>query len=159
MAYMWNPGGAMVGGGNHIISQGACSPASFLTLLPCHVGRTDLVLKTMKEVGATAVHCTPSYATYIPEYAERLGFNLKSLNLKVIITAGEPGPASVPGLRAKLEEAWGPRLLTLTAPNRRSFLTNASSTQVFISSQISTYLRLSTREIDSPSHRGSMAQS
>ncbi|OPY75801.1 MAG: Phenylacetate-coenzyme A ligase [Syntrophorhabdus sp. PtaU1.Bin058] len=110
MAYMWNLGGAMVGGGNHIISQGACSPASFLTLLPCHVGRTDFVLRTMKEVGATAVHCTPSYATYIPEYAEKMGFDLKGLKIKIIVTAGEPGPASVPGLRAKLEEAWGAKV-------------------------------------------------
>ena len=107
MAHMWNLGGAMVGGGNHIIAQGAASPAAFPVLIPCHVGRTKFTLKTLKELKATAVCCTPSYATYIPEYAEKIGFDIKSIGIGTILTAGEPGPASVPGLRDRLQQAWG----------------------------------------------------
>lgn len=110
MGYMWNLGGAMVGGGNHIITQGACAPASYMILIPCHVGRTELTLRMLKEFGATAVCSTPSYASYIPEYAQSIGFNIKDLKIKVVICAGEPGPGSVPGLRSKLEEAWGAKV-------------------------------------------------
>jgi len=110
MAYMWNLGGAMVGGGNHIIAQGAASPASFPVLIPCHLGRTEFTLKTLRELKATAVTCTPSYASYIPEYAQKIGFDLKSIGIRTICTAGEPGPASVPGLRDRLQEAWGARV-------------------------------------------------
>jgi phenylacetate-CoA ligase len=108
MAHLWNLGGAMVGGGNHILGKGACGPELFLTLIPGHVGRTEEILKLMKAVKATAIISTPSYSQYLPEAAAKMGMDVKrDLSIRVIVCAGEPGPASVPGLRDKLEALWG----------------------------------------------------
>jgi len=108
LAHMWNLGGAMVGGGNHVIAKGACIPETFLTVIPCHVGNTKKVLRLIKDVEATAICCTPSYASYLPEVAHRMGIDPKAdFNIRKLITGGEPGGASVPGLREKLENLWG----------------------------------------------------
>jgi len=108
MAHLWNLGGAMVGGGNHILGKGACGPELFLTLIPGHVGRTEEILKLLKAVKATAIISTPSYSQYLPEAAAKMGMDVKrDLSIRVIVCAGEPGPASVPGLRDKLEGLWG----------------------------------------------------
>lgn len=108
MAHLWNLGGAMVGGGNHILGKGACGPELFLTLIPGHVGRTEEILKLLKAVKATAIISTPSYSQYLPEAAAKMGMDVqKDLSIRVIVCAGEPGPASVPGLRDKLEALWG----------------------------------------------------
>ncbi|MBI5444520.1 MAG: phenylacetate--CoA ligase family protein [Deltaproteobacteria bacterium] len=108
MAHLWNLGGAMVGGGNHILGKGACGPELFLTIIPGHVGRTEEILKLLKAVKATAVISTPSYAQYLPEAAEKMGLSVRrDLHIRVVVCAGEPGPASVPGLREKLADLWG----------------------------------------------------
>jgi phenylacetate-CoA ligase len=108
LAHMWNLGGAMVGGGNHVISKGACIPELFMTMIPCHVGNTEKTLQIMKDVGVTAVCCTPSYAGYMPDVGRTIGIDVKTdLRLKAVITGGEPGGASVPGLRDKLQSLWG----------------------------------------------------
>lgn len=104
----------MVGGGNHIIAKGACIPELFLTIIPCHVGSTEKVLSMMKDVGATAICCTPSYALYMPEVARKIGIDLKEdLHIKAIVTGGEPGGASVPGLRDKLKGFWGAEIFDM----------------------------------------------
>ena len=108
IAHLWNLGGAMVGGGNHIVPRGGCAPEQFLTMIPCHVGRSEQTLQLMKDVKATAMISTPSYSQYLPEVAERMGLNIrKDLSIRVMITGGEPGPASIPGLRKKLGELYG----------------------------------------------------
>lgn len=108
MGHVWNLGGAMVGGGNHVIPKGACAPELFVTIIPCHVGRTELILSTLRDVGATALCCTPSYARYMAEVAPRFGIDLRrDLRIRFLICGGEPGPASIPGLREELEELWG----------------------------------------------------
>jgi phenylacetate-CoA ligase len=107
IAHLWNLGGAMVGGGNHVMSSGAAIPALFLTIIPGHVGRSEEILRLMRDVKATAMISTPSYSKYLGELALKMGMDMKKdLNLKVVITAGEPGPASVPGLREDLEKLW-----------------------------------------------------
>jgi phenylacetate-CoA ligase len=108
LAHMWNLGGAMVGGGNHIIAKGACIPELFLTMIPCHVGNTEKILRMMVDIQATGICCTPSYAAYMPEIAAKIGIDLKKdLHIKAIVTGGEPGGASVPGLRDRLKNLWG----------------------------------------------------
>ena len=114
LAHMWNLGGAMVGGGNHIIGKGACIPELFLTIIPCHVGNTEKTLQMMLDVNATAICCTPSYANYMPEVAVKMGIDVKGdLNIKAIVTGGEPGGASVPGLRDKLKDLWGAEIFDM----------------------------------------------
>ena len=114
LAHMWNLGGAMVGGGNHIIAKGACIPELFLTVIPCHVGNTEKTLQMIMDTNATGICCTPSYAGYMPEVATKMGIDIKTdLNIKSIITGGEPGGASVPGLRDKLKELWGAEIFDM----------------------------------------------
>jgi phenylacetate-CoA ligase len=107
LAHLWNLGGAMVGGGNHVIPRGGCAPELFLTVIPCHVGRTERIIEIIKDIKATAMCSTPSYALYLPEVAKKMGLDVrKDLNLRFIITSGEPGSASVPGLRERLEDLY-----------------------------------------------------
>jgi phenylacetate-CoA ligase len=114
LAHIWNLGGAMAGGGNHIIAKGACIPELFLTMIPCHVGNTEKILQIMKDVNATAMICTPSYAVYMPEVAKNIGIDLKKdIHLKAVVTGGEPGGASIPGLRDKLKGLWGAEIFDM----------------------------------------------
>jgi phenylacetate-CoA ligase len=66
------------------------------------------------DVKTTGICCTPSYASYMPELAKKMGIDpKKDLYIKSIITGGEPGPASVPGLRDKLKEMWGAEIFDM----------------------------------------------
>jgi phenylacetate-CoA ligase len=108
LAHLWNLGGAMVGGGNHVMAKGGCTPALFLTVLPGHVGNSEEILRLMKDVKATAMISTPSYSKYLGELGAKMGIDVrKEMDVRVVVCAGEPGPASVPGLRDELEDLWG----------------------------------------------------
>ena len=65
-------------------------------------------LRTIAEVGATALMCTPTYALRLLEVAteERLEHALDSVER--VICTGEPG-ASLPRVRARIEEGFGGR--------------------------------------------------
>lgn len=52
--------------------------------------------------------CTPTYALHLAEVAEQDGIDIASSNVRATIHAGEPG-ASLPGVRERIEEAWGAR--------------------------------------------------
>ncbi len=62
-------------------------------------------LRAVSENGATVVCCTPSYAAHLAEAAGRENFDRKTLAVRVMIVAGEPG-GSVPATRRRLEELW-----------------------------------------------------
>jgi phenylacetate-CoA ligase len=62
-------------------------------------------LRAILENRATIVCCTPSYAAHLAEVAARENFDLKTLAVRVIIVAGEPG-GSVPATRRRLESLW-----------------------------------------------------
>ncbi len=68
--------------------------------------QTDQRLQVMLDNAATGLCCTPTYALRMVEEAARLGIDLASSPVHATIHAGEPG-ASVPGVRARLEEAFG----------------------------------------------------
>ena len=59
----------------------------------------------IRDLEVTVLILTPTYAFRMIECAEKLNFDLKSLKIKKIICAGEPG-ALIPAVKAKLEEAW-----------------------------------------------------
>jgi phenylacetate-CoA ligase len=78
---------------------------------------SQLRLATIDAVGATAICCTPTYALRLAEVAaaqggmvERGGHPLRESRVRVIIVAGEPG-GSIPATRARIEEAWGARVI------------------------------------------------
>ena len=69
-------------------------------------GRDSLQrLHLMKELGATAMCCTPTYALRLAEVAQESSFDLSQIPLRTLIHAGEPG-ANVPATKARIESVW-----------------------------------------------------
>ncbi len=62
-------------------------------------------LRTMQEIGATVLVCTPSYALRLAEVAQEHGIDMRESSVRVTIHAGEPG-ASIPATRERIERAW-----------------------------------------------------
>jgi phenylacetate-CoA ligase len=62
-------------------------------------------LRTMLDVGATVLCCTPTYALRLAEVAAQERVDLSRSKLRRIIVAGEPG-GSMPGVRSSIESAW-----------------------------------------------------
>jgi len=77
-------------------------------VVPFGVGSTDLLIHTIREVGITAISCTPSY----PAVLERViaqhfpGLKPRDLGLKLGLFGGEPG-LDDPAFRARLRDTWG----------------------------------------------------
>ena len=67
-------------------------------------------LDSMRELDATVLVCTPTYALRLAERARQEALVLVDLPVRVTIHAGEPG-ASLPNVKARLEKAWGARCL------------------------------------------------
>jgi phenylacetate-CoA ligase len=65
-------------------------------------------LHAMRELQATALACTPSYALHLAEVAGEKGLDLSTLAVRTTVHAGEPGPA-IPAVRERLQAAWGAR--------------------------------------------------
>jgi phenylacetate-CoA ligase len=63
-------------------------------------------LRTIQEIGATVLVCTPSYALHLAEVAQEHGMDMRESKVCVTIHAGEPG-ASIPATRERIERAWG----------------------------------------------------
>jgi phenylacetate-CoA ligase len=63
-------------------------------------------LHMMRDLGASALCCTPSYALRLAEVAREQGFDLRTIPLRATIHAGEPG-ANIAHTKARIEAAWG----------------------------------------------------
>ncbi len=69
-------------------------------------GRDSLQrLELMRDAGATAICCTPTYALRLLEVARENNFDMNSLRVRATIHAGEPG-ASIPETKARIEAGW-----------------------------------------------------
>lgn len=77
-------------------------------VVPFGVGATDLLIRTIREVGITAISCTPSYPAVLERViAERFpDLHPRDLGLKLGLFGGEPG-LDDPAFRARLRETWG----------------------------------------------------
>ncbi len=62
-------------------------------------------LELMRDAGATAICCTPTYALRLLEVARENNFDMHSLQVRATIHAGEPG-ASIPETKARIETGW-----------------------------------------------------
>ena len=62
-------------------------------------------LRMMRDNHANILCCTPTYAIRLAEVAATEKIETRSLGVKTIIVAGEPG-GSIPATRAKLESLW-----------------------------------------------------
>ena len=67
---------------------------------------TEQRARTMFELGATVLCCTPTYALRLAEVAVECGLDLDASPLRVAIHAGEPG-ASIPSTRDAIEKSLG----------------------------------------------------
>jgi len=62
-------------------------------------------VRTMLDLGATVLMCTPTYALRLADVASGLGVDLAGSAIRVTLHAGEPG-ASIPATRAAIESAY-----------------------------------------------------
>jgi phenylacetate-CoA ligase len=77
------------------------------TFVPTGTTGSDRIVQSIRDLGATVLMSTPSYATYLAEYCrDRLDLDPKSLGLKKLLLGAEPG-ASIPGVRSQLESDFG----------------------------------------------------
>jgi phenylacetate-CoA ligase len=65
-------------------------------------------LHTIRELGATALVCTPSYGLHLAEVARVQGVDAAGLGIRTTVHAGEPG-AGIPAVRQRLESMWNAR--------------------------------------------------
>jgi phenylacetate-CoA ligase len=63
-------------------------------------------LHALRDLGATALVCTPSYALHLAEVAASQGLDPARLGVRVTLHAGEPG-AGIPAVRRRIEALWG----------------------------------------------------
>jgi phenylacetate-CoA ligase len=66
-------------------------------------------LRSLLDLRATTLCCTPSYALHLAEISQRENIQLRASAVQKIIVAGEPG-GSIPGTRKRIEEEWGAKL-------------------------------------------------
>ena len=75
-------------------------------VLPGGAMTTDARVKTLVEMGATAVASTPTYALRMAQEARSLGIDLAGSSVKRLILSGEPA-GSIPATKKLIEEQWG----------------------------------------------------
>ncbi|MBO0661898.1 hypothetical protein LQ948_06075 [Jiella sp. MQZ9-1] len=77
-------------------------------VVPFGVGGTELLIRTIMEVGIDAISCTPSYPAVLERVLEEKfpGVAPRDLGLKLGLFGGEPG-LDDPALRNRLRETWG----------------------------------------------------
>lgn len=77
-------------------------------VVPFGVGGTELLVRTIMDVGINAISCTPSYPAVLEKVlAEKFpGVKPRDLGLKLGLFGGEPG-LDDPALRNRLRETWG----------------------------------------------------
>ncbi len=77
-------------------------------VIPFGVGSTELLVRTIQEVGVTAISCTPSYPAVLERVIEEKfpGLAPRDLGLRLGLFGGEAG-LDDPAFRARLHETWG----------------------------------------------------
>lgn len=78
------------------------------TVVPFGVGDTELLIRTIREIGVNAISCTPSYPAVLERaLSEQFpGLGPRDLGLRIGLFGGEPG-LDDPALRLKIRETWG----------------------------------------------------
>jgi phenylacetate-CoA ligase len=82
--------------------------ATGATVIPYGVGGSANLVRVIRELGVTAISCTPSYPAVLEEViaAEFPGLKPRDLGLELGLFGGEPG-LDEPAFRARLETTWG----------------------------------------------------
>jgi phenylacetate-CoA ligase len=75
-------------------------------VIPVGTGNTERMVTAIQRLGATGVSCTPSYGLYLIDWCRERNIDTRTLGLKNMITAGEPGGGD-PLIRATIRDAFG----------------------------------------------------
>jgi phenylacetate-CoA ligase len=73
-------------------------------------GMSARAVQWMRRVRPAAFYGTPSYAIHLIEVAREAGIDPREFELRIMFFSGEPG-ASVPGVRDRIAEAYGARVI------------------------------------------------
>ena len=73
-------------------------------------GMTARAVGWLRQIKPTAFYSTPSYALHLAEAAVSQGIDPAEFGLKIMFFSGEPG-ASVPGVRDRIRQAYGARVI------------------------------------------------
>ena len=78
------------------------------TVVPFGVGNTELLIRTIRDIGITAISCTPSYPAVLERVlAEKFPkMSPRDLELKLGLFGGEPG-LDDPVMRDRVRQIWG----------------------------------------------------
>jgi phenylacetate-CoA ligase len=76
------------------------------TVVPVGTGQSRRLLELIPRLGITAIFGTLSYPAYLAARARELALDPRSLGIRRIVTAGEPG-AGLAAVRSEIEQAWG----------------------------------------------------
>jgi len=78
------------------------------TVIPFGVGQSELLIRTIREIGVTAISCTPSYPAVLAETLRRAFPDIapRDLGLRIGLFGGEPG-LDDPALRQRIRDYWG----------------------------------------------------
>lgn len=76
------------------------------SVIPVGTGNTERLIAAIQLMGATGVNVTPSYGLYLIDWCNQHNIDTRTLGLKNMITAGEPGGGD-PMIRARIEDAFG----------------------------------------------------
>jgi phenylacetate-CoA ligase len=77
------------------------------TCVPVGTGESYRLVESIRNLSATHLFCTPSYAAYLGDFARTtFGVEPRDLGLERIHVGGEPG-GSIPAVREALESEWG----------------------------------------------------
>ena len=80
--------------------------ASGATVVPVGIGQSRRLLELIPRLGITAIFGTLSFPAYLAARAREIGMEPRSLDIRHIVTAGEPG-AGLAAVRTEIEAAWG----------------------------------------------------
>jgi phenylacetate-CoA ligase len=76
------------------------------TVVPVGVGQSRRLLELIPALGITAIFGTLSFPAHLAARAREAGIDPRSLRLRHLVTAGEPG-AGLGAVRREIEAAWG----------------------------------------------------
>ena len=76
------------------------------TFVPVGTGASERLLSASRTMRADCLTCTPSYATYLAEYARtKMDLDVASLGFRHLMMGAEPG-GGIPAVRQNLETLW-----------------------------------------------------
>jgi phenylacetate-CoA ligase len=64
-------------------------------------------IQAIQRLKPTVLLCTPTFALRMAAVAQEMGVDLANSSIRFTYHAGEPGPTALPGMRERLERAWG----------------------------------------------------